>query len=68
MSATVCFVYDGRLRYVDVPQANHAQVTDDGLVLRTSAYSTQVGLFSDWHHVTIHPNRDANGRFAKRVY
>lgn len=67
MSANVCFEMDGRMHYVEVPQANGFEVTDVGLVLRTSSWcGNKVALFTSWFYVTITPDRGPDGRFIKR--
>lgn len=53
---------------VSVPKANGYEVDSNGwLHLKTSAWAgDKIGLFRQWHHVVITPDRGPDGRFVKR--
>lgn len=68
MSAVV-YLLTAERQYMSrsVPEANHAEVTDAGyLRLLTTSYGQHAGLFKQWDHVVITPNRGPDGRFTKK--
>jgi hypothetical protein len=68
MSAIV-YILDSERGYMSrqVPAANHAEVTSAGhLQLSTTSYGQHAGLFKQWDHVVITPDRGPDGRFIKK--